>query len=231
MVVNIYSEGGIAEEGAEEEGAVEEGAVEEGAVEEGVAEEAANLKVPAEPSGSTLSFEWGENLTSNSLQENDGNLWYSNNKAGDFPFEGAGVVSKWHIELANELRAIAGGDRQAAIDAASKDLEAAGVIEIPDLRTRLPHIMSRGHTSVKRVKLYLKFNTDPDRVKSVSPTVDGTKLDKEDAPVGDFVIKSYEESIALTNSWKVNLKDGSTAREGKLDVAWLLITYAVMGLV
>lgn len=84
---------------------------------------------------------------------------------------------------------------------------------------------------MRRVILYLKFNTDPDRVKSVSATVDGTKLDKEDAPMGDFVIKSYEGSIALTNSWKVDLKDGSTAWEGKLDVAWLLITYAVMSLV
>lgn len=77
-----------AEDGATEEGAIEEystaedsaagkgsveeystmedGAVEEGDVEEDGVQEAINLKVPAEPWGSTLNFEWGENWTSSS---------------------------------------------------------------------------------------------------------------------------------------------------------------------
>jgi hypothetical protein len=188
-----------------------------------------------------------------------------------FPFEGAGVVSKWHIELANELRqfdhsvitdveldinysAIAGGDRQAALDASSKDLEEGrnvaaidlmdiskpsngseppptGVIEIPDLRALLPHIMSRGHTTVKRVELYLKSKTDPDGLKSVTAMINGTELDREDAPVGAFVIKYYEGSIAVADSWKVDLKLESAAWQGELDEAWLLISYAVTGLV
>ncbi|KAL2832305.1 hypothetical protein BJY01DRAFT_253916 [Aspergillus pseudoustus] len=123
-----------------------------------------------------------------------------------FPFEGAGVVSKWNIEFADELRqfdysaitdvefdmnygAIAGGDRQAALDAAAKDLEtgpniasidlikdlkpaeeggekkrtstpANGEIVISQLPTRLPYITSRGSTMVKGVELFLKSKTD-----------------------------------------------------------------------
>jgi hypothetical protein len=51
------------EDGAVEAVAVEEGVVDNGAGEEGAAEDAVNLEFPAEPLGSTFSFEWGENGT------------------------------------------------------------------------------------------------------------------------------------------------------------------------
>jgi hypothetical protein len=75
---------------------VEDGAVEDGAVEEGAAgeDEAVNLEIPAEPSGSTLSSEWGGNWASSShlklvsgdtgnrnMEKDTTNLWYSENKA------------------------------------------------------------------------------------------------------------------------------------------------------
>jgi hypothetical protein len=150
--------------------------------------------------------------------------------------------------------AIAGGDRQAALDAASKDLEVcsnvasidlmniekpdsgsesppAGVIVIPDLRAQLPYIMSRGRTTVKRMELYLKSKTDPDGLKSVTAMINGTESDREDAPMGAFVIEYYEGSIVIADSWKVDLKLESAAWQGELDEAWLLISYAVTGLV
>jgi hypothetical protein len=75
---NCAAEDGAVEDGAVEDGAVEDGAVEDGAVEavaveegvvdngageEGAAEDAVKLEFPAEPLGSTFSFEWGENGT------------------------------------------------------------------------------------------------------------------------------------------------------------------------
>jgi hypothetical protein len=97
MVVNIYSEvlPRQVTETITEGGVAEEGAVEDGAEEEDVAEEAVNFEVVrAEPSGSTLSFEWGENWVSSShlglvlrdtgnrnMEKDVTNLWYSENKA------------------------------------------------------------------------------------------------------------------------------------------------------
>ncbi|KAL2850462.1 hypothetical protein BJX68DRAFT_266672 [Aspergillus pseudodeflectus] len=71
-----------------------------------------------------------------------------------FPFEGAGVISKWAIELANELRqrdystisdieiditysALAGGNRQAALTAAAQDLQKGPNIASIDLLSEL----------------------------------------------------------------------------------------------
>ncbi|KAH1545494.1 hypothetical protein KXX57_004575 [Aspergillus fumigatus] len=93
----------VAEECDVADGVAEEcGAAEESAADEGAVEEAVNLKIPAEPSGTTLSFKWSEKWTSFSKQElplhtgnggmeKDTNLWHSKNKAE----ESAGFSAPW----------------------------------------------------------------------------------------------------------------------------------------
>ncbi|KAF4220819.1 hypothetical protein CNMCM5878_000475 [Aspergillus fumigatiaffinis] len=147
-----------------------------------------------------------------------------------FPFEGAGVLD------INDS-AIAGGDRQAALDAASKDLEVGSNvasidpmnIEKPDKRQRISSGRSKsGPRSTSAITVY---RTDLDGLKSVTAMISGTELDSEDAPMGAFVIKCHEGSIAIADSWKADLKLESAAWPGELDEAWLLISYAVTGLV
>jgi hypothetical protein len=186
-----------------------------------------------------------------------------------YPFEGAGLVSKWAIELANELRqidysavtdielditysALAGGDKQAALNAAAKDLEtvpsvvsidlineiggdgeevanaAAGEIVISGVRKRLPHIISRGEATLKGVELYLKSRTGlPD---DLTAKFGITPLDTVDS-LGDFRVLSSEEKVFIFEPWTVTLKDGKGLWEGTLDEAWVLISYTVSGLV
>jgi hypothetical protein len=187
-----------------------------------------------------------------------------------YPFEGAGLVSKWAIELANELRqmdysaitdielditysALAAGYKQAALNAAAKDLEtvprvvsidlineiggdgeeevanaAAGEIVISGVRKRLPHIISRGEATLKGVELYLKSRTGlPDELTAKFGI---TPLDTVDS-LGDFRVLSSEEKVFIFEPWTVTLKDGKGLWEGTLDEAWLLISYTVSGLV
>ncbi|RHZ60744.1 uncharacterized protein CDV56_108116 [Aspergillus thermomutatus] len=131
------AEDGAAEKGSVEEyGAVEDGAAEEGNVEEDGAQEAVNLEVPAEPSGSTLNFEWGENWTSSSHlglvsrdtgnrnMGKDTNLWYSKNEEEESVGFGAPYKEiKW--------KKTKGLLRQDALDAAhEQDQDAFGSQQI-----------------------------------------------------------------------------------------------------
>ncbi|KAL2799400.1 hypothetical protein BJX66DRAFT_333303 [Aspergillus keveii] len=187
-----------------------------------------------------------------------------------YPFEGAGLVSKWAIELANELRqmdysaitdielditysALAAGYKQAALNAAAKDLEtvpsvvsidlineiggdgeeevanaAAGEIVISGVRKRLPHIISRGEATLKGVELYLKSRTG--LRDDLTAKFGITPLDTVDS-LGDFRVLSSEEKGFIFEPWTVTLKDGKGLWEGTLDEAWLLISYTVSGLV
>lgn len=193
-----------------------------------------------------------------------------------FPFEGAGVISKWSIELANELRqfnyanitdveldlkygALAGGDRDAALKSAAEDLASGRnvasidlindltepdgaqakssptVIEIKDLRDRMPYITTRGETKVKAVKLFVKSKNDTSNMNaSINTAGDGLELADQDV-MGEFVIRSseVEENVGITDTWKVEFTCGedNTPWEGSFDEAWLLISYSVTGLV
>ncbi|KAL3491516.1 hypothetical protein BJX62DRAFT_237114 [Aspergillus germanicus] len=187
-----------------------------------------------------------------------------------FPFEGAGVISKWAIELANELRqkdysaisdieldityiALAGGDKHAALKAAAADLATgsnvasidlindlkgdeeeeapkpiAGEIELSGFPSLLPHITSRGTTTIKGLELFLKSRAGiPEHL---TPKVNGKPLDTRDS-LGSFLVVSSEESFDIAETWTITLEEGENPWKGNLDEAWLLISYTVSGLV
>ncbi|KAL3439972.1 hypothetical protein BJX65DRAFT_315247 [Aspergillus insuetus] len=188
-----------------------------------------------------------------------------------FPFEGAGAISKWAIELANELRqrdystisdieiditysALAGGNRQAALTAAAQDLQtgsnvasidllselegdgedeparstAASEILISGFPKLLPHITSRGTTAINSVELYLKARADIPE--DLTARVNGKTLDPEDQ-LGDFIVRSLEDSFDITETWTVKLESGGSEWQEVLAEAWLLIGYSVTDLV
>ncbi|KAL3454322.1 hypothetical protein BJX65DRAFT_300962 [Aspergillus insuetus] len=150
--------------------------------------------------------------------------------------------------------ALAGGDKQAALKAAAKDLvtgsnvasidlineiggddgedealkAAAGEIIIPRFPKLLPYITSRGNSTLKGVELYLKSRAGIPE--NLTARVEGKEPDTKDPP-GDFIVRSSEELIDMAKTWTVKLKDGESAWEGAFDEAWLLISYNVTGLV